>query len=103
MTYKEWFTAMGNRFLLSEQDVSLVLINQKSRIPDDSAEVDVRVAKTALCAEFATCIPLHNVSEGGYTISWNWDAIKYWYEMTCKELGIRSIAQPKIVDKSNIW
>jgi hypothetical protein len=103
MTYKEWFTAMGSRFMLSDDDVKLILVNQASLIPSETADVDVKIAKRALCTEFAVCIPLHNVSEGGYSISWNWDAIKYWYEMTCKELGIQSIAQPKITDRSNIW
>ena len=104
MTYKEWFALTCAKFGASESEIELVIENQKSLIPDADGDVDSRIAKTALVQEFASLIPLQNVTEGGYSISWNMDAVRLWYNQTCGELGIvPSATQPKITNKSNIW
>lgn len=103
MTYKEWMTKMGAKFQLMPSDVELILINQSALIPDVEAPVDVRKAKTALCLEFATIIPLADIGEGGYSISWNLDAIKFWYQGTCAEVGLIPFNKPKIRNGSNRW
>lgn len=104
MTYKEWLTLTCQKFGISETEISLILVNQKNNIPNENAVVDVNVAKMALINEFTTLIPLNNVSEGGYSSSWNMDAIKLWYNQTCADLGITPTAtQPIIRNKSNIW
>ena len=103
MTYKEWFTTQGKRFGLDEADVALILANQVVAIPDEEETVNPQVAKLALCKEFASMIPLANVSEGGYSVTWNWEAIKFWYNTTCDELGITPVTTPKVRDASNRW
>jgi hypothetical protein len=106
MTYKEWITATAQRFTIGTEDVKLILFNQKELIPDENADADITTAKTALCREFANFIPLANIGEGGYSISWNWDAIKFWYKKTCSEIGLTPIDfgdKSKIRDKSNVW
>lgn len=103
MTYKEWFTLTGKRFQLSADDIDLIVANQISIIGDADGEVDIRKAKTALCKEFATMIPLCNVSEGGYSLTWNFEAVRLWYQTTCAELGLNDITTPKIRNKSDIW
>ena len=85
MTYKEWITTTVKRF------------------GDENAEADPTTAKTALVKEFATVIPLANVSEGGYSVTWNWEAIKTWYNITCGELGIIPANKPKVRNRSNVW
>ena len=103
MTYKEWITATAAKFQVSPADVDLILINQSGLIPEPDTQVDVRIAKTALCLEFANLIPLYDISEGGYSISWKWEAIKLWYNQICAELGIVPVDKPKIRDRSNRW
>ena len=103
MTYKEWITQTAAKFLVEPADVELILCNRADIIPNPEEEVDVRIAKTALCREFATLIPLANIGEGGYSISWNWDAIKFWYNAACAELGIVPADKPKLRNKSNVW
>ena len=103
MTYKEWFTRTTTRFGIEAADVELILTNQQATIPDANAEVDVTTAKKALCKEFGSLIPLANVSEGGYSVSWNWEAIKFWYKQTCGELGITPLTTPKVRTRSNRW
>jgi hypothetical protein len=107
MTYKQWIAATAQRFKIEAGEVELILFNQKGLIPDENAEADLTIAKTALCREFATIIPLANIGEGGYSITWNWDAIKFWYRQACSEVGIAPVdidgAKPKIRSKSNAW
>lgn len=103
MTYTEWITRTASRFGIAAADAELILTNQAGIIPNPEAEVDVRTAKTALCKEFGSIIPLANVSEGGYSVSWNWEAIKFWYNQTCGELGITPANAPKVKNRSRIW
>lgn len=103
MTYKEWMIRTGARFQITEADVELILTNRADLIPDENATVGVTTAKTALCKEFATIIPLANISEGGYSITWNWDALKLWYSQTCAELGLQDITKPQVRNKSFVW
>ena len=103
MTYKEWFTKTTRRFGVSSEDVDLILANQTELIADPDAEVDAKTAKRALVKEFASIIPLANVSEGGYSVSWNMEAVKLWYNQTCDELGIIPADKPKVRNRSNIW
>lgn len=93
MTYKEWFTATCSQFGLDATQIDVILLNQGIT---GTATVDVKAAKTALCKEFTMLIPIANVSEGGYSQSFNLEAVKLWYNMTCKELGLKESARPKI-------
>jgi len=103
MTYREWITATAKRFGATAEDVELILANQTALIPDAEADADPTTAKKALVAEFASVIPLANVSEGGYNVSWNWEAVKMWYDITCGELGITPSNKPKVRNRSNVW
>ena len=103
MTFKEYIATIAARFGVGTADIDMILINRRDLIPDPEAEVIPETAKRALVAEFASVIPLANVSEGGYSVSWNWDAIKFWYNQTCAELGITPEGKPKIRNRSNRW
>lgn len=108
MTYREWITATLARFNMTTADVDLILANQAVAIPAPDVEVDTRIAKTALVREFATILPMYNISEGGFSMSWNWQALKAWYYITAREVGIDPIdldarPRPIIRDKSNVW
>lgn len=103
MTYKEWITKTVKRFGVTGEDVELILANQAELIPDENATADPNTAKRALVKEFASMIPLANVSEGDYSVSWNWEAIKMWYNITCGELGITPANKPKVRNRSNVW
>ena len=105
MTYTEWLTKTGARVNMNADDVELILTNQAALIPNPNVTVDVRTAKLALCNEFAAILPMANVSEGGYSITWNMDAVKIWYNAMCKELGIENVLErkPKVKGHSDIW
>ncbi len=103
MTYKEWITNTVKRFGATAEDVEMILTNQMELIPDADADVMPTTAKRALIKEFASVIPLANVGEGGYNVSWNLEALKMWYNITCGELGITPANKPKVRNRSNIW
>lgn len=108
MTYREWITATLARFNMTAADVELILANQATAIPEPDVDVDTTIAKTAIVREFENIIPMYNISEGGYSISWNWPALKAWYYITARKMGIEPIdldakPQPKIRNRSNIW
>ena len=83
MNYKEYLTATLSRFNLSETDIDLIIINQGL----EDGEVDVKTAKMAIFKEFSLVLPLANISEGGFSISWNFEALKMWYSQLAHELG----------------
>ena len=103
MTYKEWFTRTTARFDIESADVELILANLQNTIPNPEEAVDVVTAKRALAAEFGLSYHLPTSSEGGYSVSWNWEAIKFWYNQTCGELGITPVTTPKVRNRSNRW
>lgn len=92
------------RFQMSEGEVELILTNQMATIPYPDDVVDVRLAKTALVREAAMLLPLANVTEGGYSVSWNVEAFKLWYRQACAELGMEDIlTKPTCRNRSNLW
>lgn len=100
MTNAEWMQTMCSRFGMAPQDIEIIMVNQGII---EHETVDPIKAKTALVREFATIIPLANVTEGGYTVSWNMEAIKEWYRLTCGELGITPASTPQIRNRSYKW
>jgi hypothetical protein len=103
MNYREWITESTERLNVSAAEVELILTNQSELIPDPTADVVVKTAKLALCREIAAVLPLCNVSEGGYSLTWNIDAVKLWYSGMCRELGIADVTQPKVKGRSDLW
>ncbi len=102
MTNREYITATTQRFNFSDTDIELFFENQKTNLDPDE-ECDVTAAKKALITEIASILPLYNVSEGGYSISWNFDAIKMWYRLACEELGIVPTGIIPTVKAVKVW
>ena len=106
MNYTEYIKLVASKFDLSDSDISLLLVNQEQLIPNPTDEVDVRIAKTAICKEFANLIPFYSsVTEGGMTVAVNLDAMKLWLKMTAAELGldVGGVTQPTVRNRSNLW
>lgn len=103
MTYLEWMTSTVAKFNITPAEAELILTNQSALVPDMTATVDVTIAKTALCKELSSILPVANVTEGGYTLSWNMEAVKAYYRALCAELGMQDLTQPQIRNRSNIW
>jgi len=104
MTYKEYITTALSRIYVDDTTIGLLFVNQQLIIPDPEMEVDVMVAKKAICNEFALLIPMWtHISEGGSTLIMNLEYIKMWYRQLCAELGIDPVTETRIKDISNAW
>lgn len=91
---------------VSEDDIDILLL--KGGLNPD-AEVDVRQADTAIYTRISVLLKsmMQNISEGGYSVSWNMEAVKLFYTSLCTELGVENVletaAKPKIRNRSNYW
>lgn len=104
MTNREYLVSTLSGFGLSGNDIELIAI--KSGL-DLEQGVSVRDCDLAIYKRMSIVLKntLQNVSEGGYSISWNMEALKIYYQSLCEEIGMPNTlySQPKIRNKSNIW
>lgn len=102
MTTREYIRQSLSRFNVSDGDVDLIIVDNGL---DADSDVDVKQAKNAICKSLGSWLPVYSsVSEGGVSMSWNFEAVKVYYASLCKELGIEdTMTKPVIRDRSNCW
>ena len=104
MTNKQYLTKALSGLNMAEDDIDIILL--KSELEAD-AVVDVRSCDMATYNRMSVLFKgvLQNVSEGGYSISWNMDAVKLFYNALCSELGEENVllARPKVRNRSHLW
>ena len=104
MTNKQYLTKALSGLNMAEDDIDIILL--KSEL-DADAVVDVRSCDMATYNRMSVLFKgvLQNVSEGGYSISWNMDAVKLYYNALCSELGEENVllARPKVRSRSHLW
>ena len=104
MTNKEYLTKLLNGLSISEDDIDIILL--KSEL-DADADADVQNADKAVYNRMSVILKAvtQNISEGGYSISWNIEAVKLFYNSLCNELGLENvlIGCPKVRNRSNLW
>lgn len=93
-----------NGLNLEEGDIDIILL--KGGIDADQP-ADVSACDLAVYNRFSAVLKavMCNVSEGGYSISWNMEAVKMFYRALCNELGKDDVLveRPKIRNRSNMW
>lgn len=93
-----------NGLNLSEDDIDVILL--KSGI-DGDATADVQACDKAVYTRMSVILKgaTQNISEGGYSISWNMEAVKLFYNALCNELGLENVlvGRPKVRNRSNFW
>ena len=104
MTNKEYLTKALNGLNVNEDDIDIILV--KSGLNADDA-ADARACDTAVYNRMSAILKgmSQNISEGGYSISWNIEAVKMYYSALCNELGKENVlvARPKVRNRSNFW
>lgn len=104
MTNKEYITKLLDGLNVSENDIDIIII--KSSI-EPNANADTTQCDNAVYNRMSVILKgtMQNISEGGYSVSWNMDAIKLFYAALCNELGKPNVlvSRPKIRNRSNIW
>jgi len=99
-TNNEYFLAVLTRFNVTQTDIDVMLLEAGLT---GSASVDVTACKTAIYNGLTKMLPLANVSESSYSVSWNMEAVKLYYNQLCKELGESNVLQQEIRNNTNIW
>jgi hypothetical protein len=103
-TNKEYLQASLDGLNLSDNDINVILMKAGLNADDPA---DVSRCDLAVYNRFSVVIKAasQNVSEGGYSLSWNIDAVKLYYNALCTELGKENVlsAQPKVRNRSNFW
>ena len=77
----------------------------------DTAEYgagNAQAVKLAIATLLPTMLMKPDVSEGGYSEKWDKEAIKLYYSILCRELGIENVIEaaipvPTVQDRSNLW
>lgn len=104
MTNKEYLTKLLSGLNISEDDIDIILL--KSNLQTDE-KAQVSVCDNAVYNRMSVVLKstLQNVSESGYSISWNMEAVKVFYQSLCNELGKPNVLfnKPKLRNRSNIW
>lgn len=103
-TNKEYLSMSLGNLNVSDTDIDVILLKAGM---DADAPADVVACDLAAYNRVSVVLAsmMQNVSEGGYSISWNMDAVKLWYNAICRELGKENVleAKPKIRNRSNFW
>lgn len=104
MTNKQYLTKALSGLNVSEDDIDIILL--KGSLEGDTV-ADVRACDVAIYDRLSVVLKgtMQNVSEGGYSISWNIDAVKLFYNALCRELGLENVlfARAKIRNRCNLW
>lgn len=98
-TNKQYLTATLSRFGLTDSDVNIIIAEN----PELNGPLNIQACKNAMHKSFSSILPLANVTEGGYSISWNMEAVKLWYGSLCSELGKPNVLKTRIRNRSNLW
>lgn len=107
MTYIEYVTVTLGKFGLSSAELEFILA-EADLIPGDivtTVEQKLLIKKAMYNYVPLLMAGLQNVSEGGYSVSWNLEGLRLWYSFLAKELGLDDLLNtgPKVRDASNRW
>jgi len=100
-TNRQYLTAALSRFNVSTSDIDLILAENTALNGDGT--LNVTACKRAIHKSLSSLLPLANVSESQYSVSWNMEAIKIYYKSLCQELSLPNKLRPALRDRSNYW
>lgn len=104
MTNKEYIEISLDGLNVSDGDIEIIMAKANIE-PTDTC--DTHACDVAIYNRMSIVIKsvMQNVTEGGYSISWNMDAVKIWYTALCNELGVENVlmSRPKVRNRSNMW
>lgn len=98
-TNKEYLKAALSRFNVTDNDIDLIMLDH----PELNGELNVRACKLAIYASLSAILPTSDVSEGGFSLSWDIEKLKMWYKSLCAELGKPNVLGPTIRNCSDLW
>jgi hypothetical protein len=103
MNNQEYLTRSLKTFGLQTEDIELILF--KAQIDPNAYATDMQLLDEAMYQHLPLMIAsLSNVSEGGYSVSWNFEGLKLFYSSLAISLGKPDAfnKKPTVIAK-NIW
>lgn len=95
---------MLNGLNISDDDVAVIML--KGQVIANGP-VDTDMCDKAIYSRMSVVLKgaFQNITEGGYAISWNMEAVKLFYAALCNELGLENVllGRPKVRNRSNFW
>lgn len=105
-TNREYIKKTLSVFNVDDDTIDLILVDDPD-LDSEECKLDSTGCKIAIYRHMSNVLPsvCMNVSEGGYSASWNVESLKLWYNSLCKELGKENVmvSRPKIRNRSNCW
>ena len=105
MTNKEYLSKSLNGLNVSSDDIDVIMA--KAGLDGNAVMTDTKACDNAVYQRFSVVLKgmPQIVSEGGYSISWNIEAVKMFYNALCNELGKENVlvGKPKVRNASNWW
>lgn len=97
MTNKEYLTTILGKFGVSSEEIDIILLEQGIDADGQvSGSDNIKQLQAAVYHQLPGMFAgMQNVSEGGYSISWNLEGIKLWYSWLAKQLGLPDTLVPK--------
>lgn len=104
MTNKEYISAYLGKYGVTDDEVTLLLMEQ-GITPDAEADTtNLSPLKVAMYNWLPGMIAgLQNITEGGYSITWNVDGLKTWISWLAGQLGLSDPYAAKVRNRSNLW
>lgn len=98
-TNREYLTVKLSKFGLSTDEIDAIVLEN----PVLEEDLNVKNCKEAIYSTMSSILPVANISEGGYSMSWDLAGLKLWYNSLCAELGKPNAVKPKIRNRSEAW
>lgn len=99
---RAYLTIKLGKFGLSEDDIDMIFVENPSLSEE---ELNVDSCKLAIYNSMSNLLPLANISEGGYSVSLNIEALTAYFASLSNELGLVNplSSTPVIRDRSDYW
>jgi len=106
MTIKEYITSKFQTFGVNLSEADLVDISMIVNLDDEATGDAIGKALKAMAIHVIPNLLLRakSISENGFSITWDNEALLKYYSWLCEHLGINDILNKSSVsDKSNMW
>lgn len=91
MTTHEYIRQKFGSFGIQLSEADLLDIYPKVEDYEGQKEIQVAIVRF-----IPSLLMRPNVSENGFSVSWDRNALKEYYNLRCKELGINNVLTPKV-------
>lgn len=103
-TNREYLAVKLSKFGVTADEIEAIVLEN----PVLEEDLNVQNCKEAMYKTMSSLLQFSDVSEGSYSVKWNLEGLKLWYNSLCLELGKPNVMEPVVVkpqirNRSNYW